>query len=171
MSAMATDAANELQSFRYQAQIVDQVVKLNVDGLTHEESLRQPEPGGNCLNWILGHLVWAYAGALPLVGQKPKLDQSRLSQYRRGGPPLTSPSQAVDFGELLDAWDDSTKRMDAGLAGFPTETLSDPAPASPTNNPNETVRSLLATIMFHQAYHVGQTGVLRRLIGKAGAIK
>jgi DinB family protein len=171
MSAMATDRAGGIQSIRYQAQLVHQVVRRNVEGINHQESLIQPEPGGNCLNWILGHLVWAYAGALPLVRQTPMLDKDHLSQYARGGPPLTDPSRAVDFGQLLAAWDDSTRRMDDGLAGFPVETLAQPAPGSPTNNPDETVGSLLATIMFHQAYHTGQTAVLRRLIGKPGAIK
>jgi uncharacterized damage-inducible protein DinB len=49
--------------------------------------------------------------------------------------------------------------------------MDEPAPFSPTNNPKETVRSLLATVFFHQAYHVGQTGLLRRIAGKEGAIK
>ena len=101
MNALATESIGEVQSFRYQAQLVHQVVRLNVEGVTHEESLIQPEPGGNCLNWIVGHLVWAYAGALPLVRQAPMLDQSRLSQYARGGPPLSDPSQAVNFGRAL----------------------------------------------------------------------
>jgi uncharacterized damage-inducible protein DinB len=77
----------------------------------------------------------------------------------------------VNFAELLAAWDEASRRMDAGLADFPTETLGQAAPGSPTNNPNETIGSLLATIMFHQAYHTGQTAVLRRLIGRPGAIK
>jgi len=171
MSAMATERDGAIQAIRYQAQVVHQVVHRNVDGITHQESLLQPEPGGNCLNWVMGHLVWAYAGALPLVRQKPMLNQDHLSQYARGGPPLTDPSRAVDFGQLLAAWDDSTRRMDDGLAGCPLETLGQRAPGSPTNNPDETVGSLLATIMFHQAYHSGQTAVLRRLIGKPGAIK
>jgi hypothetical protein len=171
MSATTSEHTRGIESIRYQAGLVHQIVRRNVDGITHEESLRQPEPGGNCLNWVVGHLVWAYAGALPLVRQTPAVDQERLAQYARGGPPLTDPARAVKFDELLAAWDESSRRMDAGLAGFPTDTLSRPAPGSPTGNPNETVGSLLATIMFHQAYHTGQTAVLRRLIGKPGAIK
>lgn len=171
MQATDTQGARAVESFRHQAQMADIVVQRNIEGLTHEESLIQPEPGGNCLNWIMGHLVWTYAGALPLVGQKPMLEQSRLSQYRRGGPPLEDPAEALDFGELLAAWNEGARRMDTGLADFPSERLEQAAPGSPTGNPNETVRSLLATVMFHQAYHVGQTGVLRRLIGKPGAVK
>jgi DinB superfamily len=171
MNAMATEPTGGVESIRYQASLVHQVVRTNVEGITHQESLVQPEPGGNCLNWIVGHLVWAYAGALPLVRQTSTMDQERLAQYARGAPPLTDSSRAVRFDELLAAWDESSRRMDTGLAGFPTNTLAQPAPGSPTGNPNETLGSLLATVMFHQAYHTGQTAVLRRLIGKAGAIK
>ncbi|MEO8090106.1 MAG: hypothetical protein ABI703_07410 [Gemmatimonadales bacterium] len=34
-----------------------------------------------------------------------------------------------------------------------------------TGDPDETVGSNLATLVFHQAYHVGQTGGLRRVAG------
>ena len=171
MSATVTDNTSEVQSFRRQAWMAQRVVRLNVEGVTHEESLIQPNPGGNCLNWIVGHLVWVYLGGLRVVGQTPPMEQSELSQYARGGPPLEDPSRARNFGELLAAWDDSTKRLDDGLAGFPADMLGQPAPFSPTDNPEETYRSLLSTMFFHQAYHAGQTAVLRRLIGKPGAIK
>jgi uncharacterized damage-inducible protein DinB len=42
---------------------------------------------------------------------------------------------------------------------------------SPSGNPDETVRSLITTVMFHQAYHAGQTAVLRRIAGREGAIR
>jgi hypothetical protein len=171
MSAIATGPAGEVQSLRYQARMVEGVIRRNVEGISHQESLVQPLPGGNCLNWIMGHLVWAYTGALPLVGQKPMMEPARLSQYARGAEPLTDPARAVDFTELLEAWGEGTRRMDAGLADVQAETLGQPVPASPTGNPDETIGSLLATILFHQAYHSGQTAVLRRLVGKPGAIK
>ncbi len=70
----------------------------------------------------------------------------------------------------MTAWDEATRRIDAGLAGLAPEALDQPAPHSPGNNPNETVRSLLSVTFFHQAYHAGQTGILRRIAGKEGAI-
>lgn len=33
------------------------------------------------------------------------------------------------------------------------------------------MRSILATVLFRQAYHAGQTGILRRLAGKEEAIR
>jgi hypothetical protein len=49
--------------------------------------------------------------------------------------------------------------------------MDKPAPISPTGNPKETVGSLLAALAFHEAYHVGQTGILRRVIGREGVVK
>jgi uncharacterized damage-inducible protein DinB len=170
MGAPAMDAVSELQLFRQQARMAHQVVRLNIEGLTHEESLIQPRAGGNCLNWIVGHLVWVYAGALPMLQQEPPIAQGPLSRYARGAPPLRDPAEARDFAELVAAWDEATRRVEAGLADLPADMLSRPAPHSPEDDPNETIRSLLATICFHQAYHAGQTGVLRRVIGRPGAI-
>ena len=33
------------------------ILNRQTEGLTHQESLLQPQPGGNCLNWVVGHLV------------------------------------------------------------------------------------------------------------------
>jgi hypothetical protein len=171
MSATAAEPIPHVAALLQQARVARIVVHRNVDGLTHEESLRQPAPGGNCLNWIMGHLAWTYAGAVGVVGQQTTLDQTALARYARGGDPITGPDEARDFGQLLAAFDEGSERFEAGLAALPAEALSRPAPSSPSGDPNETIGSLLATVLFHQSYHAGQTGVLRRLIGRAGAIK
>jgi hypothetical protein len=168
--SVAASTSTEVENFRLQAGIVRNVVAVNVQGLTHADSVIQPRPGGNSLNWIMGHLVWAYEQALPLFGQDLVLERGALDRYARGAPGLASPAEAVNFEDLLSAWDLAAERVDAGLAGLTPEVLDRKAPGSPTNNPNETVRSLVCTILFHQAYHAGQTAVLRRIAGKSGAI-
>jgi uncharacterized damage-inducible protein DinB len=72
---------------------------------------------------------------------------------------------------LLGAWDRANDRIDQGLATLPDDALDRPAPFSPGNDPNETVGSLISTVLFHQTYHGGQLGVLRRVAGKVGAIR
>jgi uncharacterized damage-inducible protein DinB len=71
----------------------------------------------------------------------------------------------------MTAWDECSRRVDAGLAALGPEALSARAPFSPSDDPNETVGSLLSTVCWHQAYHAGQTGLLRRAAGRAGAIR
>ena len=156
---------------RHQAGMVHQVVRLNLDGVTQSESLIQPQPAGNCLNWVVGHLLAVYHQALPLIGQEGVIETSVIQRYNRGSAPMLDGAEALDISELMAAWDECSRRVDAGLASLSDETLAMPAPMSPTNNPHETIGSLLSTVSWHQAYHAGQTGVLRRIAGKAGAIK
>jgi hypothetical protein len=40
------------------------VIKRQLDGVSHEESLVQPPFRGNCLNWVLGHIVCSRAEVL-----------------------------------------------------------------------------------------------------------
>ena len=128
-------------------------------------------PGGNRLNWVLGHLLSVYDGFLPLLKQEPVIGAATLKRFARGAPPLEDPAEAIDFAKLLAAWNQASERVDAGLASLDPEILDRPPSDSPSRNPDETVRSLITTIMFHQAYHAGQTAVLRRIAGREGAIR
>lgn len=93
-----------------------------------------------------------------------------LDRYARGTPHLEDPGEALGFAELLDSWDEAARRFDAGLAALTADDLKRSAADLPGGDPDSTVRSLLTTILFHQAYHAGQLGLLRRLVGKEGAI-
>jgi hypothetical protein len=160
-----------IANLRHQSELTRIVVGLNADGISHEDSLVQPRPGGNCFNWVLGHLVAIYGEALPLLGQQPVRPREELSCYARGAKPITNASDALRLEDLETWWEESCRRFDAGLAALPEGRLDERAPFSPGNDPTETVGSLLATLVFHQAYHSGQLGVLRRVAGKPGAIK
>ena len=65
-------------------------IKRNLEDVTNEESLVQPPGAGNCLNWVLGHIVAARNTALKLAGGSSAV-------WRRGGRALSSrigPAQA-----------------------------------------------------------------------------
>jgi hypothetical protein len=170
MTTAVSPTVSEVELLRHQARTTREVVRLNLDGLTQEDSLIQPAPGGSCLNWVVGHLLRTYEQTLPMLGQKPVLEEGALQRYARGTPPLQDPAEALDLHHLLTVWNETNDRLDAGLATLTPDVLDQPALRSPANNPNETNRTLLSTILFHQAYHAGQTGLLRRIAGKEGAI-
>ena len=170
MSTMAAEQNGEIRVLRQQVSMAHHVVRLNVEGLTQEETLLKPSGGGNCMNWVVGHLLAIYDVTLPALGQKPVLAPAIQKRYDRGSAPLRDGTEAVQIGELMTAWDESTRRVDAGLASLDADALGSPAPFSPGNDPKETLGTLLTTILWHQAYHVGQTGILRRVAGKKGTI-
>jgi len=170
MSTTTQRTLRDVEVFRHQARLIHGVVRMNTDGLTHEESLIQPEPGGNCLNWVVGHLVNTYEMLLPQLGGEPVLDEGALARYARGSDPLTDPAQAWELDDLLEAWDESSKRVNRALRQLTEEDLARPAPKIAGVEGEETLRSLLSVALFHQGYHAGQTGLHRRLAGKEGAI-
>ena len=59
------------------------VVRLNLEGISHEQSLIQPQPAGNCSNWVVGHLVTIYNKVLPLLEQTP-VESAAISVTTRG---------------------------------------------------------------------------------------
>src|SRR5215212_2711129 len=128
MTAAASQTVSEVEVLRHQARAIHQVVRLNADGVTHEESLLQPHSGGNCLNWVVGHLVATYESILPALGQKPVMKEGVLKRYARGTPPLRDSAEALEIRELLTAWDEAAERFDAGLAGLTSDVLDRPAP-------------------------------------------
>lgn len=171
MTTMMPEVANnQIAVLRDQARLAHIVVRLALDGITHEESLVQPDAAGNCMNWVIGHLVAVYDNVLPMLGQEPVLPPPAQKRYDRGSKPMRDGGEALDIAELMAMWDESTKRYDAGLGALDPRTLGNPAPFSPTGNADETIGSLLSTIAFHQSYHTGQTGLLRRIVGKSGVI-
>ncbi len=87
MTTTAAETSGEVRVLRHQVRAIHWVVKQNVDGLTQEESLIQPQPGGNCLNWNVGHLLCVYDQILPMLGQTPVLGVDTLQAiWARHGP-------------------------------------------------------------------------------------
>jgi hypothetical protein len=149
-----------------QHEICAEVLGANTADITHEESLRAPRDGGNCLNWAIGHLVWARAGALEFLGSPGPIPKQKFARYAQGQPPLTEASEALAFGELIENFKALQLPLTEALRAATPELLSRPAPNSPTGNPKETIGSLVVAVAFHEAYHLGQAGLLRHILGK-----
>ncbi len=142
------------------------VCAANFAEISHEESLVPPQGGGNCANWILGHLVKARNDALALLGKTPVYPAGKFDRYKNGRPPLTDPAEALPLDELRDNFMALQEPLTAALQEADEETFARPVPDNPLNNPDETVGSMLTAIAFHEAYHLGQIGLLRRTLGK-----
>lgn len=151
----------------YQFGIGAFVLERNLAGINNEESLRRPQPNGNTLNWIVGHVVRTRNQAMGLLGEKPLFDDSEFAAYGAGGTEATG---ALSLDELKRRFDALGPALVRALGKTTAEGLSTAAPFSPTGNSNETLGTLLASIAFHEAYHLGQTGLSRRLLGKPGAL-
>jgi uncharacterized damage-inducible protein DinB len=159
------------KTLAYQFSLCTYALERNLGQLSQEESLIGPQGGGNCLNWVLGHLTRVRNRALGLVGQRPLFPDEDFDAYAGNDEVPFSAETALPLDELKRRYKALQEPLVKGLDGISDEALNRPAPLSPTNNPNETVGSLLAALAFHEAYHVGQTGMLRRVVGREGVIK
>ena len=141
----------------------------NLEGVTHEDSVVRPDGGANDSNWVLGHVIAVRNRLLPGVGEAPFWDDARVTAYVM--PSSADTAGRVHLDELRDAFTKSFEKLTAGIAKLDDAALAQKAPFSPGNNPDETLQSLLAKIVVHESYHIGQIGMLRRSMGKDGAIK
>ena len=146
----------------------DFVINANTEGVSDDESLLQPSPAANCMNWILGHIVRHRNLILKYAGGEPVVPEARITRYDKGSAPMTDAGDAIAFSELLASYRQSHERLTARLAILSPERLAETA--GDAKEPDKTVAQMLAGLMFHEAYHAGQLGILRRLIGKQGAL-
>lgn len=87
-------------------ELVYDIVERNLDGMTHEQSLARPAAGGNCANWILGHLVNVHNGLMEVLGEDPVWESEQLGLARRfAGAPgvIKGPGQTEAEAEAAGA--------------------------------------------------------------------
>jgi hypothetical protein len=146
------------------------VTKLNIDGISHEESLRRPHEAGNPLNWILGHILATRNHLIAALGKAKPWTAEEIAIYDRGTNPYRDGWTPLPFPRLVSELDRLQGLLRQALVELPAERLSEPLP--PGKNPFrvDSFGEMLAAFSFHESYHAGQTGLLRRVLGRPGRI-
>ena len=132
------------------------VLNRNLKDITHEESLLTPAQGGNSINWLLGHIIISRDDIRELIGLD-KLYGDEMKMYHRGAE-AAGPAELFQFGKLIEMYNDGQHILEEKIKNTD---LRD----------NDEKYRMVTFLAFHEAYHTGQTGILRRIIGKEGAIK
>ncbi|HEX9106394.1 MAG TPA: DinB family protein, partial [Longimicrobiales bacterium] len=118
----------------------------------------------NCVNWVFGHIVATRQFVLDLAGARPWWDEERHRTYSAGDDGAWSPERAMPLQALLVDYDRSQELLADALPRLTPDALAAPALLG-------TVGETLAFLQFHEGYHAGQLGILRRLLGKPGVIR
>jgi hypothetical protein len=142
------------------------IVHRECEGLNHEESLLQPPSRGNCMNWVVGHMLTGRNDVLRALNSPFLVEEADLAHYKRESDPITADGDHVVPLERLLAW------LTEGQA-YITELMT---PLTDEDGTREVVFGLTGRVMplsklafflyFHDSYHVGQTSFLRQLAGK-----
>jgi uncharacterized damage-inducible protein DinB len=134
-------------------------------GLSDEDWSCRPIDSANCMQWIVGHMVWARSRAITLLGASWELPW--LTLFARGTKPV-DPAQYPAPAEMLAAWQDSAIALAAAIEDATEERLASPA-TQPSPSFDGTIGGMVSFLAFHEAYHVGQCAYLRRCLGHEGA--
>ena len=138
------------------------IAQMQAKGLSHADSLRQPPFRGNCLNWVLGHMLTSRDDMLAWLGQ-PEVGGERAARYRRESEPVVGPADDVlPLDELLSGLARSQDVLAAALAEVTEGDLDREVLLGSRAAP---LRNRLFFLYFHETYHVGQTELLRQLCG------
>ena len=135
------------------------VIHRQLDGLTHEDSIIQPPYRGNCLNWVLGHVVFNREVVLKYLGEELPWTEEEAARYKRNSEPITGVEQALPLERLLGDLEESQKRILAGLERISEEKLA-------ALVDDDTVGEKITFAHWHETYHIGQLEQLRQLAGK-----
>jgi hypothetical protein len=157
------DAESLIQSFA----LTHRIIKLQTDGLSHEDSILQPPFRANCLNWVLGHIIVGRDTALELLGQAPIWGQGEASRYVSGSEPILDRERALPLERLLGDLDRSQQQIEAALKAATPEHLAASVGSRGSERP---LGKALAGLHWHETYHTGQLELLRQLAGKDDAI-
>ena len=147
-----------IQSFDYTAE----VIRDQLDDVSHKESLVQFGDDGHSINWLLGHIVSARSVPLYHVGAEPVWTDEIRARYRNGSLPIGKDEAGVlPLFELIELFNLTQDHIIAGLQHMTEEQLSEV-----NEYAHNTVFASLLYFHFHETYHTGQLTMVAQHIGK-----
>ena len=140
------------------------VLKMQTDNLSHEQSLLQLPFRGNCLNWIVGHILTNRNNVFKLLGAADMIEDVDVSQYQRDSDPITPDSdEVIRLEELLAMLDRYQENLEKVLSNMPDSEFE--RKLAFFGNTEMTVGEWLLFFYFHDTYHIGQSEILRQAAG------
>src|SRR5689334_9835293 len=140
----------------YYFQINHRIVHQNIESITHEESMVFGLKGGSNINRTFGHITVTRDKALELLGAQRICPPQMFENYKRGAEEITHET-AMDFSDIISYWNKSQPAIEAAISSFQFHDLE--------------FTKKIEFFAFHEGYHVGQLGIMRRFVGKEGVIK
>ena len=138
--------------------------------ISDEESNRCIADPMNSVKWLAGHLLWANANLARIGGVPLEVKWRDHFHTKQGGSPedFNAPkSELPTLEEVRNKWNEDAVVIRKGLENLPDEALNtEIQQRHPILSFDNTLAGLWAFINHHQAYTIGQIGILRRGLGK-----
>jgi len=154
-----------LQSLADRFAFNDNFLDMLVEGFDDADWLRRAGPG-NHSQWLLGHLASTRRQALREFGQAAE-EQPWERHFGTGEQPSPQ-SDDIAPALLREAFGKNGEALRRYLGGLSGEQAAAPFKTFPDGS--KTVGGVAHFLHFHETYHLGQIGLLRRVCGKKGAV-
>ena len=142
-----------------------EIIKMQTENISHQDSLIQLPFRSNCLNWVVGHVLTNRCNILRLLGSENVLPGVNLFHYERESEPIQGEVDGVlPLEELISHLDETQRQLTKTLAGETEQSLQELAPYR--DRGEKPLAFWLFFLYFHDCYHVGQAEILRQAAGK-----
>ena len=139
------------------------IIQRQTSGLSHDQCLLQPPFGGNCMNWVLGHILDNRNDLLLAVDAETVLTDEEASRYGYGSDPVCEDGEdVIPLARMLGLLQESQERIAVALSRLTVENLTKMVR---DHRGVITLANGLFFIYYHETYHTGQTELLRQLAG------
>jgi len=147
---------------------ISELFKLNtnlfetvLEGVPGDLQYTRPTDKANSVNWVAGHLARYRFALTAMLGLEVESPWGDL--YRKGtGAEDTTEYPSLD--EIKAVWKEISARMLKGLEEATEDQLTKEPPWTKPGMEN-TIRGTITFLAFHESYHLGQLGYLRKLHG------
>jgi hypothetical protein len=130
-------------------------------GVARDAFLARPSGSTNSLVWIAGHVLQSRVRLRRLVGEDAEMPWPDI--FGPSGP-LADPSSYPSSGELVERWRRESEALARRLDALDDGTLNR-APGMRVPSHDGTLLGAVAFAAYHEAYHAGQMGYLRKWHG------
>ncbi len=139
------------------------IMHLQVKDLTQADSMLQLPFEGNCLNWVVGHILDTYNICLGWLDLPILWNEAYTKVYSHGSDPLTDPIRALELSDMLEKLDTGLEQITTRLVGL---TPIEQERVIDYWFGKATLVEALFFMLWHASYHTGQLEQLRQLANK-----
>lgn len=131
--------------------------------ISEEESHKQMADNLNPIKWVAGHVVNTRMSLLAILTGKAQ-DTNYNKLFGKGSSNKID-SSFPTIEDIQLKWNSVSVQLSEYISSLSEDTLLSPPPFQ-TAIPNTTLHGLIAFMVIHEAQHIGQISILRKLLGK-----
>ena len=135
-----------------------------IEGISDDLANKRAGDSVNHIIWIAGHLTNARNGMHAIGGYEAN---PFYPEFFDRGSTLDPKAEYPPISEIRDKWNTVSPKISDGFQNLSEEMLVSDAPIkTPIYGIDSSLHGFLDFLMHHEAYHIGQIGILRKYVGK-----